>query len=129
MTTIWKKLAAAVLTVSLTLGQLPETGASPLVSGEGSKEERQRIALLLRVHGVDAAQANARVAVMTDQEVAMLAAEMDRQPAGGATPHFDAFEASVRHAQLAFLLAILAGLVVLAVVRAISQSFKQGRQS
>jgi hypothetical protein len=46
--------------------------------------ERADVRALLQARGVDAAQVKARVAALTDQEAAQLAAQIDALPAGGA---------------------------------------------
>jgi|SRR5687767_6048674 hypothetical protein len=46
--------------------------------------ERADVLAQLQARGVDAAQVKARVAALTDQEAAQLAAQLDALPAGGA---------------------------------------------
>lgn len=45
--------------------------------------ERAEVRSQLQAYGVDAAQVKARVAALNDEEVAQLAAQLDRLPAGG----------------------------------------------
>lgn len=45
--------------------------------------EREDVRLQLEAQGVDPAQVKARVAALTDEEAAQLAAHMDEMPAGG----------------------------------------------
>jgi hypothetical protein len=46
--------------------------------------DREEVRTQLEVHGVNPADVKARVAAMTDDEVAQLASQIDRLPAGGA---------------------------------------------
>lgn len=92
-----RKLLAMLLVVSIIGLTLPNparaamVGTDCVLSAEGA-DDRTRIARLidraevqaqLAAYGVSAADVQARVAAMTDDEAASLASSIDEQPAGG----------------------------------------------
>jgi hypothetical protein len=92
-----RKLLAMLLVVSIIGITLPNpaqaamVGTDAVLSAEGA-DDRTRIARLidraevqaqLAAYGVSAADVQARVAAMTDDEAASLASNIDEQPAGG----------------------------------------------
>ena len=89
------RLVASLLIVSLAGLGTPLPAQAGVISTESAVAgaERDRVASFLeradvraqlQARGVDAAQVKARVAALTDQEAAGLAAQIDALPAGGA---------------------------------------------
>ena len=108
-----RRLLCTALIVSISGLGLPlpaQAGmlATPAVSASAAKEriigvlERSDVRSQLQALGVDPADAKARVAALSDDEAARLAASMDRLPAGG-----DGFGALVGAAVLVFLVLLL----------------------
>jgi hypothetical protein len=79
--TLRHTIASIVMSTALTTS-LPPT----VYAGEFSSviwlTDRERVELLLTEHGVQAAEARARAAALTDEEATRLAAEIDALPAG-----------------------------------------------
>jgi hypothetical protein len=89
------RLVAGLLIVSLTGLGLPLPAQAGMVSTEAALAgadrskvasflERNEVRAQLQARGVDEADVKARVAALTDQEAAQLAAQIDSLPAGGA---------------------------------------------
>jgi uncharacterized protein DUF6627 len=89
-----RRFIASLLVVSMTSLGLPLPSQAALVGTDAAlaAEQRERVATLLeradvraqlKAHGVRPAELKARVAALTDAEVAQLARELDRLPAGG----------------------------------------------
>jgi hypothetical protein len=89
------RLVAGLLVVSLTGLGLPLPAQAGMVSTEAALAgadrgkvasflERNEVRAQLQARGVDEADVKARVASLTDQEAAQLAAQIDSLPAGGA---------------------------------------------
>ncbi len=92
-----RKLLAMLLVVSIVSLTLPNPAQAAMVGTDWVlsaevADERSRIARLidradvqaqLAAYGVSAADVQARVAAMTDDEAASLASNIDEQPAGG----------------------------------------------
>ena len=108
-----RRLLCTALVISITGMGLPlpaQAGmlATPTVAASSAKErilgvlERQDVRAQLQSFGVNPADAKARVAALSDDEAAQLAASMDRLPAGG-----DGFGALVGAALLIFLVLLL----------------------
>jgi hypothetical protein len=80
--TLRHTIASIVVSTALA-SSLPPT----VYAGEFSSviwlTDRERVELLLTEHGVQAAEARARAAALTDEEATRLAAEIDALPAGG----------------------------------------------
>jgi hypothetical protein len=89
-------LSLAGGTIHVPLAQAALVGTGEVVAaatlGQAADEARQRLAALLarddvvaalQGHGVDAAQARARVDSLSDEEVQQLAGQIDQLPAGG----------------------------------------------
>jgi len=92
----FRRLIASLLIVSLTGLGLPLPAHAGMIGTDSlaASGERDRIAGLLdraevraglEAYGVSPADVKARVAAMTDQEVAQLAGQIDRLPSGGST--------------------------------------------
>lgn len=84
----FRRFVAMLLILALTLPlpvQAGMIGTGDLVQRERIHEflERADVQAQLRARGVDAEAAKARVAALTDAEVAQLAARIDELPAGG----------------------------------------------
>jgi hypothetical protein len=62
---------------------LPAQAGMITTQAAANSNAREQIAVLLQAHGVSAPEATARVAALSDQEAAELAARIDRLPAGG----------------------------------------------
>jgi hypothetical protein len=88
------RFIASLLVVSMTGLGLPLPSQAALVGAEAAlaATQRDRVATLLdradvraqlEAHGVRAADVKARVAALTDEEVAQLAGQLERLPAGG----------------------------------------------
>ena len=75
MNTLLRRFTAALLSVSITATTLPAAAYDM-----PTPREELRAALVER--GVTSAEAKARVAVLTDEEVAQVAAQVDALPAG-----------------------------------------------
>jgi hypothetical protein len=89
----FKRLISSLLIVCLAgLGLPAHAGMLPTQAGAASSDrgqvlsvlDRQEVRAGLEANGVSPAQVKARVAAMSDAEVAQLAAELDSLPAGGA---------------------------------------------
>jgi hypothetical protein len=88
-----RRFIASLLIVShAVLGFVAPAQAAMVATDAVAAGERGRIASLLeradvraqlQAHGVDAAQVQARVAALTDEEAAQLAAHIDSLPSGG----------------------------------------------
>ena len=83
---------AALLPTDSVMGDtavLPEAGNADLLATENILRalERDDIRADLQSYGVSQAEARARVASLTDSEVAELANELDNMPAGAGTKH------------------------------------------
>jgi hypothetical protein len=89
-------LSMAGGTIHVPLAQAAMVGTEQVVTealgGQAADEARQRLAALLarddvaaalQQHGVDAAQARARVDSLSDAEVVRLSGQVDQLPAGG----------------------------------------------
>lgn len=88
MTSVFKRLLCGLLIVCLAglglpvhAGMLP---SDPDRAGIFSLLEREEVQTQLAARGVDPAQVKARVAAMTDDEVAQLAGQLETLPAGAA---------------------------------------------
>lgn len=89
----WHRLIARLLIATTTSLQLPyESHAATITTEASVLSERDRVLILLEkpdlraqleAYGVQPADAKARVAAMTDAEVAQLAAGIEDAPAGG----------------------------------------------
>jgi uncharacterized protein DUF6627 len=88
----FKRLVSSLLIVCLAgLGLPVHAGMLPAQAGAGDSErgqvlsvlDRQEVRAGLEARGVSAADVKARVAAMSDDEVAQLAGQIDRLPAGG----------------------------------------------
>lgn len=91
MTRIFRRLISSLLIVCLAgLGLPVHAGMLPTDAGSAERSqvlsvlERDDVRAQLEAHGVSAAQVKARLAAMTDDEVAQLAGQIDSLPAGGA---------------------------------------------
>jgi hypothetical protein len=92
--TRFKRMLASLLVVCITGLGLPLPASAGLVSTDrvAASAERDRVAAMLdreavraqlQALGVDHAQVRSRVEALGDEEIAQLAGEMDRLPAGG----------------------------------------------
>jgi hypothetical protein len=86
----FKRLVSSLLIVCLAglglpvhAGMLPTDAANPERSRVLTVLERSDVQAALKAHGVSTADVKARVAAMTDDEVAQLAGQIDSLPAGG----------------------------------------------
>ena len=89
----WHRVIARLLIATTTSLQLPqESQAAPISTESAVLSERERVLMLLEqpdlraqleACGVQPADAQARVAAMTDAEVAQLATGIEEAPAGG----------------------------------------------
>jgi len=86
----FKRLVSSLLIVCLAglglpvhAGMLPTEAANPERSRVLTVLERGDVQAALKAHGVSPADVKARVAAMTDDEVAQLAGQIDSLPAGG----------------------------------------------
>jgi hypothetical protein len=91
MTRTFKRLISSLLIVCLAglglpvhAGMLPTDATSPERSRVLNILDREDVLAQLSVHGVNPADVKARVAAMSDDEVAQLAGQIDSLPAGGA---------------------------------------------
>jgi hypothetical protein len=88
MIRIFRRLVSSLLIVCLASFSLPASaGMLPTDADRAqifSLLEREEVRAQLQALGVSPAQVKARVAAMTDDEAAQLAAEIDSLPAGGA---------------------------------------------
>lgn len=75
-----RRLLAVLLSASVLVSSLP---AAARVADTPADLARQRVELLLVENGVQASDARARAAALTDDEALRVAAEFDRLPAGG----------------------------------------------
>jgi hypothetical protein len=85
-----RKAAASLLVISLVTTATPSR--AEMIATDATLNDRERIAAVLAradvrehllAHGVDTAQVDARVAALSDADAALLAAEMEKLPAGG----------------------------------------------
>ncbi|HJY79336.1 MAG TPA: PA2779 family protein [Burkholderiales bacterium] len=90
MTQPFKRLVSMILVVCLAglglpvnAGMLPTDAANPERLRVLNVLERGDVQAQLQTRGVDPAQVKARVAAMTDEEVAQLAGQIESLPAGG----------------------------------------------
>ncbi len=90
MTRLFKRLISSLLIVCLAglglpvhAGMLPTDAANPERSRVLNILDREDVLAQLKAHGVSPADVKARVAAMTDDEVAQLAGQIDSLPAGG----------------------------------------------
>jgi hypothetical protein len=90
MTRAFKRFLSSVLIVCLAglglpvhAGMLPTDTANPERSRVLNILDREDVLAQLRVHGVNPADVKARVAAMSDDELAQLAGQIDSLPAGG----------------------------------------------
>jgi hypothetical protein len=86
----FKRLVSMILVVCLAglglpvnAGMLPTDAANPERSRVLNILDRADVLAALKAHGVSSADVKARVAAMTDDEVAQLAGQIDSLPAGG----------------------------------------------
>ena len=88
----FKRLVSSLLIVCLAgLGLPAHAGMLPTQAGAGDNERGQMLSILdrqevragLESRGVSAADVKARVAAMSDDEVAQLAGQIEKLPAGG----------------------------------------------
>jgi hypothetical protein len=105
-------------------------GAAPARERISAALERAEVRAQLASHGVNLGDVEARVAALTDEEAARLAAGIDDLPAGGFIPALIAAMAAAAPIAIAVLLlpvALVVGGVVIAasVVRSISKNAKQ----
>jgi hypothetical protein len=87
----FKRLISSLLIVCLAALNLPaQAGMLPTQATNAERSrvlsvlDREDVRVQLQAHGVSPAEVKARVAAMTDDEVAQLAGEIDSLPAGGA---------------------------------------------
>jgi hypothetical protein len=82
-----RRIVAAFLVICLALPYPAHAAMLSIDSGQreqiGRLLERADVQARLQAYGVNAEQVKARVAAMTDDEVAQLAARIDQLPAGG----------------------------------------------
>jgi hypothetical protein len=90
MIPLFKRMLSTLLIVCLAglglpvhAGMLPTEAANPDRSRVLTVLERTDVQAALQAHGVSPADVKARVAAMTDDEVAQLAGQIDAAPAGG----------------------------------------------
>ena len=90
MTRLFKRLISSLVIVCIAglglpvhAGMLPTDAANPERSRVLDILDRQDVLAGLEARGVRPADVKARVAAMTDDEVAQLAGQLDRLPAGG----------------------------------------------
>jgi uncharacterized protein DUF6627 len=90
MTRLFKRLLSSVLIVCLAglglpvhAGMLPTDAANPARARVLTVLERSDVQAQLQANGVSPADVKARVAAMSDDEVAQLAGQIDSLPAGG----------------------------------------------
>ena len=125
MNTSFRRSIAGLLIVSITGLGMPLPVQAGMVNTEGSvAADRDRIATLLdrsdvraqlEARGANAADAKARVAALTDEEVVQLAGRIDSLPAaGGGDPLSGFFAALVAAAILAVL---VIGILILGITR------------
>jgi len=89
MTRLFKRLMSSLLIVCLAglglpvhAGMLPTDASNPERSHVLNILDREDVLVQLKAHGVSPADVKARVAAMTDDEVAQLAGQLDSLPAG-----------------------------------------------
>jgi uncharacterized protein DUF6627 len=90
MTRLFKRLLSSLLIVCLAglglpahAGMLPTDAANPARARVLTVLERSDVQAQLQANGVSPADVKARVAAMSDDEVAQLAGQIDGLPAGG----------------------------------------------
>jgi uncharacterized protein DUF6627 len=90
MTRLCKRLISSLLIVCLAglglpvhAGMLPTEAANPARASVLTVLERSDVQAQLRANGVNPGDVKARVAAMTDDEVAQLAGQIESLPAGG----------------------------------------------
>jgi hypothetical protein len=90
MTRLFKRLLSSLLIVCLAglglpvhAGMLPTDAANPARVRVQTVLERGDVQAQLQANGVNPADVKARLAAMTDDEVAQLAGQMESLPAGG----------------------------------------------
>lgn len=130
MKTNLRRSIASLLIVSIIGLGLPLPVQAGMVSTEASvAADRDRIAAMLdrsdvraqlEARGVNADDAKARVAALTDEEAAKLAAEMDALPAGG-----DPFNTAIFLLAMAVLIPVLVVMGVIVLVKKVAGGPKQ----
>jgi hypothetical protein len=83
MNTRLRRTFSSVVVSTMLTASLPAHVYAAEFSSVISLTDRERVELLLTEHGVQAAEARARAAALTDEEATRLAAEIDALPAGG----------------------------------------------
>ena len=90
MTRLFKRLISSLVIVCIAglglpvhAGMLPTDAANPERSRVLNLLDREDVLAGLKARGVSPAEVKARVAAMTDDEVAQLAGQIDSVPAGG----------------------------------------------
>ena len=90
MTRLFKRLVSSLVIVCIAglglpvhAGMLPTDAANPERSRVLNILDREDVLAGLKAHGVTPTDVKARVAAMTDDEVAQLAGQIDSLPAGG----------------------------------------------
>jgi Family of unknown function (DUF6627) len=78
-----RRTISSVVVITTIAVSLPAPAHAAEFSGVISLADRERVELLLTEHGVQAAEARARAAALTDKEANQLAAGIDALPAGG----------------------------------------------
>lgn len=129
---IKKKVVAGVLIAAIASAHAPVAPAAMLRAGESTDRERivsllerREVQAQLQASGVDPAQARARIAAMSDEEVADLAAGMDQRPAAGRDSPEQIADA-YNSAGFVVLGVLLALWLIIALVQAISRASKGG---
>jgi hypothetical protein len=91
MTRVFKRFVSSLLIVCLAgLGLPVQAGMLPTEAANAERSrvlnvlDREDVRAQLQAHGVSPADVKARVAAMTDDEVAQLAGQIDSLPGGGA---------------------------------------------
>lgn len=132
MKTTVRHSIATLLIVSVTSLGMPIPGHAGTVSTEEAITARDRVAATfdrsdvraqLEAHGVSVSDAQARVAALTDQEVAQLAGRIDALPAGG-----DPISLILMLPVLAISAVALVGSAIFAIGKAISRSFGKAQE-
>jgi hypothetical protein len=125
-----RSLAAWLLAVSLAIPAAPVRSEN-LSTARALASDRERIVAFLarpeaqaqlRANGVEAADAQARVAVLTDEEAAQLAARIDELPAGGYPSDLSGAPPAIQVIYLGLLVAVLVVMAVVALVKHAARS-------
>ncbi len=135
MKTAARKFIAATLVVSTASMLTPGAAQAEMLGIQAKgKTDRERIVLLLerrevqaqlQARGVDPVQARARIAALSEEEVADLAAGMDERPAAGRDSP-EQFADAYNSAMFVVLGVLVALLLIIALVQAISRASKGG---